>query len=259
MRKKPLLFPLIFISALILLYSCLLVPLFTHIARDIVLQNSLWFDAVDLLSYHGEILCSILIFTLFLFGIYRFPHSKKHHPVRLGFALIVFKHIAAIAVYTVDFGSLDLTGGLTPYLVALLIELVIALITVFLGYQLIGSAQKHHKDRKKASKTLDIPFEEPDPCYPFQKLISLKNPVLITILLADLIVMLAQLAAFTIDYLYGSPLKDGDLAIMFAYWGVLIILPCIYSYFLARLFFKACVKFANAVPKAKKKKKKTER
>ena len=241
MSKKALRLPLILVFAVIALYSCVLVPLLQYVGSDIVLSSTLWLDFLDLLSHHAEIVGGILVLEFLIFVLYRYTLTRAKALLFVIAGAILFKYAAAIIAYSVVFGSLDLTGSLSGYAVALALEFLIAALVLLLSVRSITPAQAQFEARA-AAKALGRDFEEKDPCYPFERPLSWKNPVLRTTLLATLAVFVAQSAAFVISFVTGAPMQGADVPVLLVYELLLILLPCAYSYFLAVLFFKFCKK-----------------
>ena len=232
--------PVLILFAGVASYACVLVPLLQYLINDIVLRSTLLLDAMDLLSRHLEIVSSILLLEFVIFAIWRYSLGGAKRLLAVCASVIAFKYLAAVVSYSVAFGSLDLTGGLTSYLFSFLLELAIAAAVVFLCVQLISPQKDAHEARRAAAETLGREFSEKDPCYPFQNLFSYRNPVLLTTLISVLTVFALQTLAFVISYVSGAPMQASDIPVMLVYEVILILIPCAYSYFLACLFFRFC-------------------
>ncbi len=245
MTLKRLRLPIAILFATMALYACVLIPLLQYLINDVVLRSTLWLDALDLLSRHIEIVGSILLLEFLIFAVYRCSRKELRSLLIPAAGALGFKYLASVIAYSVLFGSLDLTGGLTPYLVSFLLELLLAAATVLLSARLISPVKDTYAARKAAAKTLQQELDEKDPCYPFESLFPRKNPVLKMTLLCVLAVFLLQSGAFVISFVSGAPMQSSDIPVLFIYEGMLILLPCAYSYFLARLFFRLCMKKSN--------------
>ena len=245
MIRKRLRLPILILFATVALYACVLIPLLQYLINDVVLSTMLVFDALDLLSRHLEIVASILLLEFLVFAVYRYRLSGARQPLILAACVLGFKYLAAVVTYSIAFGSLDLTGGLTPYLVSLLLELALAIVILFFSVQTITPIQSAFLARRAAAETLQREFGEQDPCYPFPRLFSWKNPVLRMTFVCVLAVFVLQSTAFIISFVSGAPMQAGDIPVMLAYEAVLILLPCAYSYFIAIPFFKLCVRQSN--------------
>lgn len=243
MKQNALRLPILILFLCLALHACVLAPLYQYLITDIVLQDTLWLDLVDLLFQYVETIGSAILLTFLIFGIYRYRlRGAKSILVSAGVA-ILFKYFATIIAVSTEFGSLDLTGGLTPYLFSLLLEFAIAALVVYLSYRWITPAQDAYMARCRAAQTLNRSFEEPDPCYPFSKVISTENPVQRTLLSAIAVIVAWRLiAALISEFTYGVMLKPGDVPVILFYWILMIFIPGICSYFLGLLFFKLCVK-----------------
>jgi hypothetical protein len=242
MNKNALRLPCIVLFSLLVLYSCVLIPLYQFLITDAVWMNSILLDIVDLLCQHVETLGSVALLTLVLFGIYRYRLHGAKQILLIALGALCFKYIAAVIAVSIEFGSIDLTGGLTGFLVAFLIELSILALTAYLAHKLVTSLQVEQEAKKAAAVALDRPFEEKT-LYPFQKCFSLKNPLQRILFIGILTVALWRLAAAVIsEFAYGVLLQPGDVPVILFYWFILILLPAFYSYFLSLLFFKLCVK-----------------
>ncbi|MBE6629792.1 MAG: hypothetical protein E7624_02960 [Ruminococcaceae bacterium] len=243
MKNNALFLPVLLIFLILALHGLLLAPLYQYLITDIVLQDTLWLDLVDLLFQHVETIGNVILLTFLIFAVYRYRLRRAKPLFFIGGGAILFKYFATILAISIEYGSLDLTGGLTPYLFAFLLELGIAALVVFLAHRAIPPVQDDYLARYNAAKTLQKPFAESDPCYPFKKVFSWKNPIQRTMMLSILVIVLWRLAAALVsEFTYGVMLKPGDVPVILFYWLILIFLPAFYSYFLGLLFFKLCIK-----------------
>ena len=244
MNKKALTIPAIVIFSLLALYSCAFTPLREYFATDYVLNETVWFAIIDLVWMHLDIIATVALLTFVIFGVYRYQlkGSKKVLLVTVG--ALLFKYIAAIMAFSIEYGSLDLTGGLTGFLVNLLIELALIALTVFLAHRYITPRRMIYEIKKEAAKKLDCDFEE-KPIYPLQKIFSFKNPIQRIIFIDITMIALFKILADIPDtFRYG--IFDASYLLVAAFsWFILILIPAIYSYFLALLFFKICNKHAR--------------
>ena len=242
MSKNALRTPAILIFAIIALYSCVLIPLYQYLITDIVLMDTLWLDIVDLLCQHIEIVGSAALVGFAVFAIFRYSLNDAKPTLLLTLGALAFKYVAAVIAVSLEFGSIDLTGGLSGYLVAFLIELAIIALCVFLSHRLITPLQIDHDAKKAASQQLNRPFEE-QPLTLTGKPFSLKNPIQRILFIGIANIVVWRLAAAIIsEFTYGVLLQPGDIPVILFYWFLMILLPAFYSYFLARLFFKLCNK-----------------
>ena len=241
MIKKALRFPTIVIFSLIFLYSCVLTPLREYLWADLVLSESIWFVIVDLLWMHLNVVAGAALLTFATFGIYRYRLRGSKQVLLITLLALLFKYVAAILSFSIEYGSLDLTGSLVGFLLNFFIELALICLIVFLACRFVTTRQVRYEAKKEAARKLDRPFEE-KPIYPFQRRFSLKNPLqrlffigLVAIALSLIIADIPQ----TFQYgIFGA----ADIPVAILSWVVLIILPAVYSYFLSLLFFKLCHK-----------------
>ena len=242
MKKNALRLPVILIFSILALYSCVLIPLYQFLITDVVWMNSILLDIVDLLCQHVETIGSIALLTLALFSVYRYRLQGAKPALLMTGSALLFKYLAAVIAVSIQSGSIDLTGGLTSFLVAFLIELVIVALVVFLAHRFVTPHQVDYEAKKAASESLNRPFDQ-KPLYPFSKRFSLKNPLQRILFIGILNVVVWRLAAAVIsEFAYGVMLQPGDVPVILFYWFALILLPAFYSYFLALLFFKLCQK-----------------
>ena len=241
MNKKALQIPAILIFSLIALYSCAMVPLRQYLATDVVWNESIWFAIVDLLWQHLETIISVALLTFVVFGVYRYRLHGIKNVLLITVAALLFKYVAAIVSFSVEFGSLDLTGELTGFVVALLIELALIALVLFLSHRFITLFQINQENKKDAAKKLDRPFEE-TVLYPFKKPFSFKNPLqrILFICVAN-VALWRLLADIPETFRYGF-FDATDILVAVISWVILIIIPAFYSYFLSLLFFKLCHK-----------------
>ena len=240
MKKNALRLPVIILFALLILYSCVLIPLYQFLITDAIWMNSIWLDIVDLLCQHLETVGSVSLLSFALFGVYRYGLRDAKHILLITGGALLFKYLAAVIAVSIQFGSLDLTGGLTSFFVAFLIELMIITLAVILCVRLVNPRKEAYEARKAAASKLERPFDE-KPLYPFQRIFSLKNPLQRVLFIGILNIVLWRLiAAIISEFAYGVLLQPGDVPVILIYWFLLILLPAFYSYFLALLFLKLC-------------------
>ena len=122
MKNNPLRWPAVILFVILALYGCVLVPLYQYLITDIVLQDTLWLDLVDLLFQYTEMIGNVILLTLLIFGVYRYRLRGSKNVLIIGGCAILFKYVATIIAISIEFGSLDLTGSLTPYLFSILLE-----------------------------------------------------------------------------------------------------------------------------------------
>jgi len=241
MNKKPLTIPSILLFALIALYSCVLVPVREYFATDIILSDTVWFAIIDLVWMHMGIISSVALLTFVTYGIYRYRLRGSKWVLLITAAALTFKYVAAIVAFSMEYGSLDLTGGLWAFLINFLIELTFIALIVYLAYRFITPRQTSYETKKAAAKKLGRPLEE-KPIYPFQRIFSLKNPIQRLLFISVTIVALGQLLAdIPQTFRYGI-FHATDILVAVISWLVLIILPAVYSYLLSLSFFEFCDK-----------------
>lgn len=245
MSKNALRIPATILFSLLALYSCILIPLYQFLITDVVLMNSIWLDVVDLLCQHIETVGTVALVCFALFGVYRCGFRDAKNVLLLTGGALLFKYIAAIIAVSIEMGSLDLTGGLSGFIVAFLIEAAIIILAVLLCIYLVNPRKEAYEAKKAAAHTLGQSFAE-EPIYPFQRIFSLKNPLQRVLFIGILNIVLWRLAAAIIsEFTYGVLLQPGDVPVILFYWVILILLPAFYSYFLSLLFFKLCHKKAE--------------
>ena len=239
MSKKALRLPTILIFSMLALYSCVMVPLRQFLATDIVWNESVWFALVDLLWMHLEIVISVALLTFVVYGVYRYRLSGIKDVVKISAAALLFKYVAAIIAFSIEFGSIDLTGELTSFLVGFLIDLALIALALFLTHRFVTPHQLDYEAKLAAAQTLGRTFEE-KPIYPFQKIFSLKNPLQRLLFLCAANVGLWRLLADIPETFRYGFFDATDILVAFISWFILFIIPACYSYFLSLAFFKLC-------------------
>ena len=246
MNKKNLIFPAIVVYAIYALYGCVLAPLYQYLISDIVLSDTLWLDLVDLLYQYAEILGSAALLGFLCFSIYRYGFRGARPMLILMGGALAFKYLSTVVAVSVVFGSIDLTGELTVYLFAFLLELAIAAFAVFLTHHDVRPAVMRYQEKEKAAHTLGKKLEENDGCYPFKRLLDFKNPLQRTVFFSLLTVVAWRLiAAIMNEFAYGVALKAGDLPVILLYWALLILLPGFLGYLLSLLCIRISAKKAT--------------
>jgi hypothetical protein len=244
MIKNTLRIPSIILFSLIALYSCVLTPLREYLATDFVLSDTVWFAIVDLCWMHLNVIASVALPVFVIFGIYRYGLRDSKQVLLLALGALLLKYVAATVAVSIEYGSLDLTGGLVAFVVNLLIEIALVALISFLTHRFVSVHQLRYEERKAAAKQLGRPFEE-KPIYPFQHVFSRKNPLQRMFFICTLAVALIQILADIPQTFEFGIFGAADILIAVLSWIVLILLPAFYSYFLSLLFFKLCSKQAQ--------------
>ena len=239
MSKKALRLPTILIFSMLALYSLVLVPLRQFLATDVVWNESIWFALVDLLWQHLETVISVALLTFAIYGIYRYRLRGSKDIVKICAAALVFKYVAAVVAFSIEFGSIDLTGELTVFLVAFLIDLALIALALILAHRFVTPHQMDYEAKIAAAKTLGRTFEG-KPIYPFQKIFSLKNPLQRLLFICVAGVGLGRLLVDIPETFRYGFFDATDILVAFISWFILIIIPAFYSYFLSLAFFKLC-------------------
>lgn len=244
MSKNTLRLPSIILFSIVALYSCVLTPLREYLATDFVLCDSIWFAIVDLCWMHLNVIASISLLIFVVFGIYRYRLRGSKPVLLITLAALLLKYVAAIVSISIEYGSLDLTGGLVAFLVNFLIELALIALIIYLTHRSVSSYQLQYEEKLAAAKKLERPFEA-QPIYPFQRVFSLKNPLQRIFFICILTVALTQILADIPQTFQFGIFGVADILVALASWIVLILLPAFYSYFLSLTFFKLCDKQAQ--------------
>jgi len=227
----------ILILPIMALYALVLVPAFEIISCDIMLMNTLWFDAVDLLLQWTEILALVFILAALLVGIARSRDLAACRPLFLlsGGALLL-KYVGAILALSVVHGSFDATLNYGSYLISLLLELLPCVLLVFLAYRhvTVGAARKKELARAAAVLGEDLPTESGK--LPFKALFDRGNPLqrIVYIALGTLTALrtLAYLATEIAYSMLGFSYHVSDLPITLLYLFLLVLLPSFIGYLL---------------------------
>ena len=233
MEKRSLALPALWLFGIYALYGCVLTPISHYILSDVVLQNTVWFDILDLLCSHAEIYGAALLFGFLAGAVYHCGVKNSVPLYLLSGGALLFKYICAAGAICVVDRSIDLTGSLFEYLFAFLIECLLAVLVVFLAHRLISPALARYRARREAAAVLGKDLGEGAGCLPYVGLFRWRNPLQRTLFLAMIVLAAARIIAFTVDYLYGGGLTFVDILVMLLYWLILILLPAFLGYFIA--------------------------
>lgn len=231
------------------LYSLVFVPLYEIIACDVMLMNSLWFDAVDLLMRWTEILGLVLMLAFLMIGVYRAGDARNSAPLYylLGGALL-FKYVAAIAALSVVHGSLDFTLDYSGYAVSLLLELLPCLAVVLLTHRYTVRDLEARSAKARAAKLLGEDTKEDASPLPFKRLFCRQSPLQGIAYLGVGMVALEHLVAFILSEIaftmLGASFSASDLPITLLYCLLLVLLPAFLGYivffYTVRLVTRKC-------------------
>ena len=235
MSKSFLKITAILVFVTIAVYSLVLVPLYEIIACDVMLMNSLWFDAIDLLINWAEILGLVLMLAALLCGVYHAGNAKSCAALYyiLGGA-VLFKYIAAIAALSVVHGSLDFTLDYSGYLVSLLLELIPLVTVTVLTHRYTVRYHEDKEARVRAAKVLGEETDKETEPLPFGRLFDRKNPLQAIAYIGIGIVALEHLIAFVASEIaftmLGAAYRLSDLPVTLLYAVVLVLLPAFLGY-----------------------------
>ncbi len=235
MQRSFLKITALFVFATLSLYSLVLVPLYEIIACDVMLMNSLWFDAVDLLMSWVEILGLVLMLAFLMMGIFHAGSAKNSAPLfyLLGGAL-AFKYVAAIVALSVVHGSLDFTLDYSGYAVSLLLELIPCLAVIWLTHRYTVHYLENKNDKARAARLLEQELSDDTSPLPFKHLFCLQEPLQDVAYLGVGIVALEHLVAFIASEIaftmLGAPFTASDLPVTLLYSLVLVLLPAFLGY-----------------------------
>ena len=239
MDKKLLRLPAIITLGIFALYGCVLAPLYQYIIFDTVLMDTLLLDVVDLLFRYAEILGGAVLFGFLSYTLYRHGLAGARPMLLLAVGAVAFKFLTTVISISIINGSINLVGGLSEYLLAFFLDLLLIGICVLIAYRRILPVVDRHRECVAAAKVLDTPYTQEDGCYPFQKLFQYANPLQRTVFWSVIWMVIWHSAAFFIDYFsYPAPIYALDIVVLLVYWVVLILLPG----FLGYLLSMACIK-----------------
>ena len=235
----------IVVFSIMALYALVLVPFFEIVACDIMLMDTLLFDAIDLLMQWTEIFALILILAFLLIGVWKVGNAKDCRSLflLLGGALL-FKYVGAVLALSVVHGSLDVTLNYGSYIVSILLEVAICALLSFLTHKYVVTQEKLKKERDHAALILGQEPESEPLVLPFTKLFDRKNPlqkiVYITLGIVTGIRALSYIAEEIAYSMLGFTYHLSDLPITLLYLFLLVLIPCFIGY----LMLFATVKFA---------------
>ena len=221
MNRSSLRLPAAWLFGIFALYGCVLAPLYQYLISDILLQDTLWLDLVDLLFQHTEIYGDALLLGFLIGAVYRYGVREARPMLLLGLGALAFKYLATVIAISILYGSVDLTGGLTGYLFAFLLEAAIAALAVLL------------------TQKLALPTRT-DGEIPARPLFSVSDRIKATVLYSVLAVLASRLIAEVISEIsFAYAWSPSDIPVMLLYWLIMILIPSFIAYFIAL----RCVRF----------------
>ena len=236
---KPFLILMLVVHAL---YSCVLIPLYQIIACDLVLMDTLWFDAVDLLLQWVEIAGSAVLFAFAAFSAVQWKKAYLKQTVLCLGGVLLFKYVAAIIAISVVYGTLDFTYNYSGYVAAFLIEAGLCALLTVLCYRLVLVRDARIRATQNAATTLGITVEQESPLLPFNSFFDKKNPLLRIVMLAMGVYTALRLLSFILSdiafSIAGVLFTVEDIPPMLLYWLILILIPCFLAYLLICLLLK---------------------
>ena len=240
----------ILVFSIYALYSFVLVSLYHYLAADIVLMDTLWLDAADLLMQWVEVFGISVIFALLISAVYHYGVKPCRNLYLLLFGALAFKYIAAIVSLSVVYGSLDLTYDYSSYLISLLIEVGLAALMVALCHKHATAHFSRNRATLNAAKTLGVDTDTEAPLLPFQMLFDRKNLIQRAVMIGMGIFAALRLAAFIISdiafSMAGVTFTAADIPVMLVYWVLQIFLPCFLGYLLIIFCVRVFERFHKA-------------
>jgi hypothetical protein len=234
MNKKNLRIPALFLFGIYTLYACVLAPIYQYIISDIVLSDTLWLDLVDLLYQYTEILGGAVMIGFLCYAVYRYELSGSKPMLLLALSALAFKYVFTVISISVVLGSVDLTGELSIYLVAFLLEFSIMALTVYISHRKVTPIMRGYAEKHKAATVLGIDKKQENPCLPFKRPVSLNNPLQLSVFIGTLITIGWRFLLSIIEELaFGIPIEASDIPVTVLYWLLLILLPGCIGYFLS--------------------------
>ncbi len=227
------------------LYALVLVPIYEIVSCDIMLMDTLLFDAIDLFMQWTEIFALILVLAFLLIGVEKAGNANDCRSLflLLGGAFL-FKYVGAVLALSVVHGSFDITLNYGSYIVSLLLELIPCALLVFLTHKHVVTQGELRKEQERAALILGKELESAPALLPFTKLFDRENPlqkiVYITLGLVIGIRALSHIASEIAYSLLGFTYHISDLPITLLYLFLLVLIPCFIGY----LILFATVKFA---------------
>ena len=237
MPRKALRLPAIFLFGLMVLYSCVIMPLYQYISFDAVLSNSVLLDLIDFLANLLEPLLIATVFGFLIHGVYEYGLGHCRPLLILTGVALLLKYI--LGVFTVGWmgGSFYFPDDLWSLLVSLLIECAEIALVAFLAHKLISPAKEENRILKNASETLGKEYQPKTVFFPIKRPLSRKNPLLRTAFWGMIAVLGLLTLTYAIDEILfsvsGAFFTFADLPIVLLYWFLMVLVPSITGYFVA--------------------------
>ena len=236
-------FPVIVILALVLLYTAVLLPIYHYFYFDTVMQETVWFDVIDVLAQWAE---PMIIFCIFGFLIHAAWQKERKALIPLcaisAFSL-VFKYVFGVFTDGWSGVSFYFPEDLWVLISSLLIELGMIALTVGVALVLINRLKRRNAVIAKASRTLGKEVAPEGEFYPFRRVLNFRNPLQLSAFLGAVIVLIMRTVAQIMDIISdtvnsGVIYTSTDLLIELFYWALLILIPCLIGYFVVIGFIR---------------------
>lgn len=245
MEQKALRLPALVLFGIYAVYSIALVPLYQILSADLVLSDTLLWDAVDLALSLFEVLGIGAAIGFLVQGVYRYTFKGCLKLYYLIAGALLFKYVTSIVSVSIVMGTLDLTADFLSMLVSLLIEAGELALVVFLSHKLVTALCVQNEIRAAGAKVLGAEFIPEGEFYPFRTVFSRQNRLQRTVFWGIVAVLGMRTLSYLIDEIAYTVRFVGftakDLPITLVYWLILIVIPCLLAYLLAL----GCIKLSE--------------
>ena len=228
-------------AAVYSLYAALLVPAYEYIGCDIMLANTLWFDAVDILLQWTEFAGAALVMATLTVALYHGGALKPCQSLfmKLGGILVLKYLVSVIALSVVHGSAFDTTLDFGGYVLSLAIELAVFTLVAYLTWRYVTNKNATEKAQAKAAATLKTDAVAPENALPLPSPFR-RSPLLRILLIGVSVYTAIRAAAYLLNelafILMGFSFTAGDVPVTLLYFLLLVLLPGFLCYLLSYLF-----------------------
>jgi hypothetical protein len=209
-------------AATVILVSFILGPIYSKLDSNTLTQGSIW---TVMIYYVLKIITFIhypLVISLTVYSVYRFTLGGNK-------AILAISLAGTLVRYSIDtivnlFSDALTSVSLLATVIYTLIDFVIIFVTAIISENLITTRLESDRIQAKASRALDLEYEE-KVYLPFPSLLDLKNPVLLSAFIGSACSTAIQIISrIRYDVIFGAPqsITDG-IGMVLAYLGDVVL------------------------------------
>ena len=216
--------------ATVILLPVLLNPIYASLSSNILTKNSLWVDVLYYLRRAVELFSYVAVFSLIIQNFYALSSSKKYSVVFIALAGSLLKYLANFAVSALIEGfprNMALANSIYNIIISTAFESIQILVVAAVASKLIGKRKTIDKLKKKGASLSGTKSDVAD-YIPFSSLTDMKNPVLLSSLIAGGMISFFRILSRLISDIAQGPAVDlKDLFWMIFYYSSDIVIGII--------------------------------